>query len=124
MFFLFAGNVNVLMILSLTAVGIIAVDRYERETAPESPGGIIIDEAAGFFAALWGMGRDFAIIGFFLYRIVDILKPFPARCIGKLPRGAGVMADDLWCGVVTNILLRLLEWLFFKGGWEAVFRFF
>jgi phosphatidylglycerophosphatase A len=122
-FFLSAGNVSVLLILLLTAVGIIAVDRYEKKSVDGAPGGIIVDEAAGLLAALWGMGRDFAIVGFFLYRIIDIVKPFPARSIGKLPRGVGVMADDIWCGIVTNILLRVSEWMFFKGGLEAVFRF-
>jgi phosphatidylglycerophosphatase A len=122
MFFSFYGNVSVLLILFLTAIGIIAVDRY-RKTSSEAPGGIIVDEAVGLLAALWGMQRDFAIVGFFLYRIVSTVKPFPARHIGKLPRGVGVMADDIWCGVVTNILLRLSEWMFLKGGLEAVFRF-
>ncbi|MDR3166107.1 MAG: phosphatidylglycerophosphatase A [Synergistaceae bacterium] len=122
MLFLLAGNVSVLLIFFLTVIGIIAVDRYTKESAPEAPGGIIVDEAAGLIAALWGLERDFAIVGFFLYRIVDIVKPFPARRIGKLPRGAGIMLDDIWCGAVTNILLRCSEWMFFKGGLEAVFH--
>jgi phosphatidylglycerophosphatase A len=122
MFFLLVGNVSLLLILFLTVIGIIAVDRYAKESAPETPGGIIVDEAVGLLSALWGLQRDFAIVGFFLYRIADIVKPFPARHIGKLPRGVGVMADDIWCGIVTNILLRCSEWMFFKGGLEAVFR--
>jgi phosphatidylglycerophosphatase A len=121
-FFLFFGSVSVLLILFLTAIGIIAVDRYVK-TSAEAPGGIIVDEATGLLVALWGMRRDFAIVGFFLYRIVDTVKPFPARRIGKLPRGVGVMADDIWCGVVTNVLLRLTDWMFLKGGLETVFRF-
>ena len=122
-FFLFAGNVSVLLILFLTAISIIAVYRYGKTSEPDAPDGIIVDEAVGLLAALWGLGRDFAVIGFFLYRIVDIVKPFPARLIGKLPRGVGVMADDIWCGIVANILLRAAEWMFFKGGLETVFRF-
>jgi phosphatidylglycerophosphatase A len=121
-FFLFSGSVSVLLILFLTAIGIIAVDRYVK-TSEEAPGGIIVDEAVGLLAALWGMERYFAVVGFFLYRIVDTVKPFPARHIGKLPRGLGVMADDIWCGAVTNILLRLTDWMFLKGGLESVFRF-
>jgi phosphatidylglycerophosphatase A len=122
-FFLLAGTVSVLLILFLTAVGIIAVDRYAKKSADEAPGGIIVDEAVGLLAAMWGMERAFAVVGFFLYRIVDIVKPFPARYIGKLPRGVGVMADDIWCGILTNILLRLSEWIFFKGGTEEISRF-
>jgi phosphatidylglycerophosphatase A len=122
-FFLVAGNVSVLLIVLLTAAGAVAVGRYVKASGGETPGGIIVDEAVGLLAALWGMGRDFAVVGFFLYRIVDIVKPFPARHIGKLPRGAGFMADDIWCGAMTNILLRLSEWMFFKGGFETVLRF-
>jgi phosphatidylglycerophosphatase A len=122
LFFLFLGNVSVLLILLLTAIGIIAVGRYLK-TSAETPGGIVVDEAVGLLAALWGTERYFAVAGFFLYRIVDAVKPFPARRIGKLPRGVGVMADDIWCGVVTNALLRLTDWMFLKGGLEAVFRF-
>jgi phosphatidylglycerophosphatase A len=122
-FFLLLGKVSVLLILFLAVIGIIAVGRYGKTPAAETQGEIIVDEAVGLFAALWGMERDFAIVGFFLYRIVDIVKPFPAGIIGKLPRGVGIMADDLWCGVVTNILLRASEWMFFDGGLEAVFRF-
>ena len=122
-FFLLARKASILLILSLTVIGIIAVGRYMKTSAAEAPGGIIMDEAVGLLAALWGLERDFAIIGFFLYRIVDIVKPFPARHIGKLPRGVGIMADDICCGIVTNILLRASEWMFFKGGLEAAFRF-
>jgi phosphatidylglycerophosphatase A len=122
-FFSLVGSASVLLIIFLTAAGAIAVDRYVKTSADEAPGGIIVDEAAALLAALWGMERDFAVVGFFLYRIVDTVKPFPARQIGKLPRGVGVMADDIWCGIVTNVLLRLSEWMFFKGGLEAVFRF-
>jgi phosphatidylglycerophosphatase A len=121
-FFSFTGNVSVLLILFLTAIGIIAVDRY-RKTSAEAPGGIIVDEAVGLLAALWGMERDYAVVAFFLYRIVGTVKPFPTRYIGKLPRGLGVMADDIWCGAVTNVLLRLSDWMFLKGGMETVFRF-
>jgi phosphatidylglycerophosphatase A len=94
-FFLLAGNVSVLLILFLTVIGIIAAGRYAEKVSAETGGGIIVDEAVGLLAALWGMERDFAVVGFFLYRIVDIVKPFPARRIEKLSRGLGVMADDI-----------------------------
>jgi phosphatidylglycerophosphatase A len=114
--FLLMGRASVLLILFLAAAGIIAADRYSRAVSADDPEEIVIDEAVGFLAAMWGFGRNYALVGFFLYRIIDIVKPFPARLVSRIPRGVGVMADDLWCGVVTNVLMRLAEWLFFGTG--------
>jgi phosphatidylglycerophosphatase A len=59
-----------------------------------------------------------------MFRVVDIIKPFPVRNMEKLPGGFGIMADDVCGGIMVNALLRALEWLFFNGGFAAVFKFF
>jgi phosphatidylglycerophosphatase A len=53
-----------------------------------------------------------AVAGFFLFRLMDILKPYPARDLERLPDGWGIMADDLMAGVYANLLVRvvLLVW--------------
>lgn len=87
----------------------------------EDPGQIVCDEVAGqaiaFLALpaiaegktiLWTMG-----IGFFLYRLFDTLKLPPARQLENLPRGWGILCDDLAAGIQTMIVLQIIArlWL-------------
>jgi len=48
-----------------------------------------------------------ATIAFFVFRILDIVKPFPARRFDNLHGGAGVMLDDVVSAIYTNLLLQL-----------------
>jgi phosphatidylglycerophosphatase A len=72
---------------------------------------IVIDEVMGFFIAVLWLPKTtrFMIIGFFLFRFFDILKPFPIRRLEKgLRRGYGVVLDDVLAGVYANIVLHLI----------------
>ena len=46
------------------------------------------------------------MLGFFCFRIMDIVKPPPARQFERLPGGFGIMLDDLMAGVYANLLVR------------------
>jgi len=124
LFFLLTGYNSIPLIIIIAVTGAIAADKYARAVSRDDPGEVVIDEVAGFFVSLWGLGRDFAIVGFFLFRIVDIVKPFPVRQMEKLPGGIGIMADDICGGIMVNLILRALGWLFFADGLETAFRFF
>ena len=50
-------------------------------------------------------------MGFFAFRLFDIVKPFPGRQAERLPAGWGVMTDDLVAGIYAQGLLRLFLWL-------------
>ena len=50
--------------------------------------------------------------GFFLFRFMDVLKPWPAGRLERLPGGWGVVADDLVAGLYANILVRLAATLY------------
>ena len=52
------------------------------------------------------------IAGFFLFRLFDIVKPWPARRLEKLPRGWGIVVDDLVAGVYALVALVLLRMTF------------
>jgi phosphatidylglycerophosphatase A len=87
--------------------------------ARKDPGPVVIDEAAGFLVTMFAVsGAGFAAgpwqvaAGFFLFRVMDVLKPPPARGLERLPGGLGVVADDLMAGVYANIALRLVLWVF------------
>ncbi len=71
---------------------------------------IVIDEMAGFLVTLflipWSV-KSMAV-GFFLFRLIDIAKPFPIRRLERLPGGWGVVTDDVLAGVYANAILRVI----------------
>ncbi len=105
-------EIEVATIIAVVAVGIWAASEAERHFGRSDPGAIVIDEVAGMLVTLcwlpvsWGG----ALIGFLAFRAFDIVKPFPARSAERLPRGWGVMADDIVAGVYAHLVLRLLAW--------------
>ena len=102
------------------AVGIWAADRAARSLQSKDPGPVVIDEIAGQMLTLAFVPRSATALlaGFFLFRALDVWKPWPARRLEDLPGGSGIMADDLMVGLYGNILLRLLaHW---QPGWLGV----
>jgi len=110
--------IELLVLLIVVTVGIWSANLAERHYRREDPGEIVIDEVAGMMLTLlwipsgWG---TFAI-GFLAFRFFDIVKPFPARLAERLPRGWGVMADDLVAGLYGYACVRSLLWLLPVGG--------
>jgi phosphatidylglycerophosphatase A len=74
----------------------------------------VIDEVVGMLITLAfvPVGWTGALAGFFLFRLFDVVKPWPARALERLHGGLGVMADDAMAAVYANASLRLLLWLF------------
>jgi phosphatidylglycerophosphatase A len=70
---------------------------------------IVIDEVAGALLTVAGLAHTWpvAIAGFLLFRVLDVVKPPPAYQLQSLPRGWGILADDLAAGLYGNLLLRL-----------------
>ena len=89
----------------LAAVGVWAAGRAEVIFGRHDDGRITIDEVAGMLLSLaWLPARpEVAGLGFVLFRVFDIWKPFPARRAERLPGGLGVVADDLVAGVYANL---------------------
>ena len=97
-----------LALLAITfAVGVYTADCMEREWGKD-PGRVVIDEGVGFLAtvAFLPHGGWVAIVGFFLFRFLDIVKPPPARQCERLPGGWGIVIDDLVAGIYGNLLIR------------------
>jgi len=90
---------------AVALVGIWAAGRAETLLGRHDDGRITIDEIAGMLLSLaWLPARpEVAGVGFVLFRIFDIWKPFPARRAEQLPGGLGVMADDLVAGAYANL---------------------
>ena len=98
------------LIVLISIVGTWAATRAAVHFGREDPGQVVIDEVAGQLVtlALTGAGLTAAIAGFFIFRILDIIKPYPANRFERLHGGVGIMADDLMAGVYGCALLHLL----------------
>ncbi|MEE9466440.1 MAG: phosphatidylglycerophosphatase A [Candidatus Neomarinimicrobiota bacterium] len=104
--------IQLLLIVALTGAGLWAAGHIEQLTADTDPGHIVIDEVAGQWLALVGCGPvlwQYAT-GFILFRLLDIFKPGPISRAQALPRGWGVMADDLLAGALTLLILSAVRW--------------
>jgi phosphatidylglycerophosphatase A len=99
-----------------TAVGVWAAGVEGARRGVDDPGPVVIDEVAGqwlcFLVALplatLGGARDVALFagaGFFLFRVFDVVKPWPVRSLERLPGGIGIVADDLAAGAIAGMLL-------------------
>ena len=106
--------VEVAMIAALFAAGVWAGTTAERYFGGVDPGPIVIDEVVGMLITLAfiPVGWSGVLAGFFLFRVFDVIKPFPAGRLEALHGGLGVMADDAMAAVYANLTLRLMMWLF------------
>jgi phosphatidylglycerophosphatase A len=111
--------VEVGLIVALFAAGVWAGTTAERYFGGIDPGPIVIDEVVGMLMTLAfiPVGWSGAIAGFVLFRIYDVIKPYPAGRFERLHGGLGVMADDAMAAVYANISLRIVMWLL--PGWIA-----
>ena len=83
----------------------------------EDPGCIVIDEIAGLMVTFIGLPFNTvtAVAGFIIFRVIDILKPYPIRSLErKLTGGTGIVMDDIAAGIYSNILLRVVSLFWFQ----------
>jgi phosphatidylglycerophosphatase A len=108
----FAVATTAVILLGIWAAGIAV-----RLLGQPDPTMVVIDEVAGMFIAFAGLPMQWGTLAaaFALFRILDVLKPPPARQAERLRGGLGVVLDDLLAGLYANLLLRigrmLLQWL-------------
>ena len=105
------GTVQVLVTLFLIGVGIVVADQAARVIGGQDPPAIVIDEIAGIAVATLLLPPQVQerVVAFVIFRLFDVIKPFPARQAERLPGGFGIVGDDLIAGLYTNLLVRL--WL-------------
>ena len=101
------------LIAAVFAAGVWAGTTAERFFGGIDPGPVVIDEVLGMLVTLAfiPVGWSAALAGFFLFRLFDVFKPWPARSLERLHGGLGVMADDAMAAVYSNLSLRFLMWL-------------
>lgn len=106
-------------IVALFAAGTWAGTVAERYFGGIDPGPIVIDEVVGMLITLLfvPVGWAGAFLGFFLFRVFDVIKPYPAGRLERLHGGLGVMADDAMAAIYANVSLRVALWILSR--WSA-----
>lgn len=98
------------LIVGLFTVGAVWIcGAAESALGRKDPGCIVLDETAGMMVTLIGLPFNAvtAVAGFALFRVFDILKPFPVRYLERrFAGGLGVVLDDVAAGVLANLVLR------------------
>ena len=106
--------VNYLIVLAVIfVVGFLTSGSAEKILDRPDPGCIVIDEILGMFITLTLAPNHPAawLLGFILFRIFDVLKPFPVSWFDThLHGGIGIMMDDVMAGIYALICLQLI-WL-------------
>jgi phosphatidylglycerophosphatase A len=99
---------------AICVVGIWASSVAARHFGREDPGHVVIDEVAGQLATLLllDVGLLGTLAGFLIFRVLDIIKPWPANRLEALHGGFGIMADDVMAGAYGWVLLWVLVYLF------------
>jgi phosphatidylglycerophosphatase A len=89
-------------------LGTLAASHVAARCGIEDPGIVVVDEIVGQWVSLLflPLGPVTLGLGFLLFRVFDVLKPWPARQLERLHGGLGIMADDLAAGIYANLLLR------------------
>jgi phosphatidylglycerophosphatase A len=112
--FLAAGPVHfVIGGVALIAPAVWAADRLASSISKKDPGLVVVDEVVGQWITLAGathLNWKSWSLAFLLFRIMDILKPPPARQLEALHGGTGIVADDAMAGVYAALVLYLLGW--------------
>ena len=104
------------LVLCFTALlGIYLCGRSSRELGVKDHPGIVWDEFVGYWIALWAMPVNWywPLLGFALFRLFDIVKPWPISwCDRRVAGGLGIMLDDIVAGVLACLVLHGLDfWL-------------
>jgi len=107
-------------IVVLFLIGIWSGTEAEQHFGGIDPQPVILDEVVGMLITLAFLPLNWAgvLVGFFLFRLLDVFKPWPAGRLEALPGGLGVMADDGMAAVYGNLLMRGLL-VIAPAGWLA-----
>ena len=102
-----------LFILCFVAFAIWASGVTQKLLNRMDPPQVVIDEVGGILVALFWVPVSWLALclGFVLFRIFDIIKPFPVNRVETLKGGTGIVLDDLLAGIYANLCLRFILFL-------------
>lgn len=105
-----SAGVQIAAVVAVLAIGTWAAELTERRVGATDPGIVVVDEVLGMIVtlALVPVGWGGALAGFILFRVFDVIKPYPANRFEDFHGGLGIMLDDAMAGVYANLALRLV----------------
>jgi phosphatidylglycerophosphatase A len=98
--------------IAATLIGVWAAGAVARDLGAKDPQIVVIDEVAGMLVTLIPLARASfwsMFIGFVLFRVLDAGKPGPIRWLERLPRGWGIVLDDVAAGAIAALTLAALR---------------
>ena len=104
----FSPLYEALFLFAFVLLAIWSSERSYRLLGREDPSEVVIDEVAGYLLALFLLPSSWLTVslGFLLFRIFDIWKPFPIKKIEVVKGGPGIVLDDLAAGLYANLIVR------------------
>lgn len=104
-----AGPLGGLLIIVLfVLIAVWGAGETERALRRPDPREVVSDEVAGFMVTMYLLPFTwpYLLAGFMLFRLFDIIKPFPIRSLERISGGTGIILDDLAAGVMANLVLH------------------
>lgn len=101
---------NIFSIILFILIGLVFSTLMEKQSKKRDDQRIIIDEFAGMLITFYLVPINFLylVLGFVLFRLYDIFKPYPIKKLQKLPAGWGIMVDDILAGLYARIVLYII----------------
>jgi phosphatidylglycerophosphatase A len=109
--------IQCIFLIFMIPIGVICAHRTERLMNEKDSSHIVIDEFCGYLLSVLFLTFNIptALLAFFLFRIFDILKPFPIKALeSALSGGTGIMVDDMVAALYTNIIMQVTNFYFFQ----------
>ncbi len=104
--------INLVLLFIFCLAGTWASTRAARIFQKKDPSEAVVDEVMGqlitFLFVPLTISWKFMLVGFLLFRLFDIWKPYPVRQLEILPEGLGICADDILAGVYAGICLSII----------------
>ncbi|MCK4907261.1 MAG: phosphatidylglycerophosphatase A [Spirochaetes bacterium] len=108
------------ILVIIVFLGIYAANFYEKNISKiKNSNTVFIDEVAGYLVTMISFPFDplnvlqslkFMLLGFIIFRIFDIWKPYPVKHFGNLSGGKGILLDDIMAGIYANLILQFIRW--------------
>lgn len=108
------GRIGVaLAAIAVTLVGVWAASVVARDLDQKDPQRVVVDEVAGLLTTMLPVESASwrtVLIGVCVFRLLDILKPWPVRSLERLPGGWGIVLDDVAAGAIGACIMGALQW--------------